>query len=189
MGGAWRFGRAHLLNVPQAVERLRSGYRLPERDPNLQPSAFSLPYGELWTDLSRYCVRACGVEPVEDGFTFRLGGRALTVVASPGHSVDGMVLADMDNGLLFTGDTVYPGPLYAHLAGADGAEQYAATLDMLARRFSGFTLFCAHNAPVWEGGALLEILPAFHQALSDPTAGEDYMGFHLHRYPQFGIVV
>jgi glyoxylase-like metal-dependent hydrolase (beta-lactamase superfamily II) len=45
-----------------------------------------------------------------DGDRIDLGGRWLEVIATPGHTPDAISLLDRANGLLFTGDTYYPGP-------------------------------------------------------------------------------
>ena len=44
--------------------------------------------------------------------TFDLGGRALRVIAGPGHEEAATIFYDPWTGVLFTGDTVYPGRLY-----------------------------------------------------------------------------
>jgi glyoxylase-like metal-dependent hydrolase (beta-lactamase superfamily II) len=44
--------------------------------------------------------------------TFDLGGRILSVIAGPGHEEAATVFYDPWTGILFTGDTVYPGRLY-----------------------------------------------------------------------------
>ncbi|MFI6316284.1 MBL fold metallo-hydrolase [Nonomuraea sp. NPDC050556] len=45
--------------------------------------------------------------------TFDLGGRVLEIIGSPGHHDSAITVYDGWTGLLFTGDTVYPGRLYA----------------------------------------------------------------------------
>ncbi len=47
-----------------------------------------------------------------DGDRFDLGGRTLEVIATPGHTPDAISLLDRANGLLFTGDTYYPAPIW-----------------------------------------------------------------------------
>jgi hydroxyacylglutathione hydrolase len=43
---------------------------------------------------------------------FNLGGRILRVIAGPGHEEAATLFYDPWTGVLFTGDTVYPGRLY-----------------------------------------------------------------------------
>jgi len=57
---------------------------------------------------------------------FDLGGRVLEVIGSPGHHKAAITVYDPWTGLLFTGDTIYPGRLYA----PDFAT-FTATLDRL----------------------------------------------------------
>ncbi len=49
---------------------------------------------------------------IHDGFKVNLGGRTVEVIATPGHTPDAISLFDRENGLLFTGDTYYPGPIW-----------------------------------------------------------------------------
>lgn len=45
--------------------------------------------------------------------TFDLGGRVIDVLPSPGHHVTAVTLYDRWTGIMFTGDTVLPGRIYA----------------------------------------------------------------------------
>lgn len=96
-----------------------------------------------------------------DGERVDLGGRVLTVLRTPGHSPDSICLLDADNGLLFTGDTFYPAPLYAHLPGADPAayRRSAARLASLADTVS--TLYPGHNETGLPARHLVALRDAF----------------------------
>ncbi len=48
----------------------------------------------------------------EDIVTYDLGGRVLDVIAIPGHEPSSIAIYDRQTGILFTGDTLYPGRLY-----------------------------------------------------------------------------
>lgn len=50
--------------------------------------------------------------------TLGLGGRRVAVLPSPGHHETALSLLDFYTGILFTGDTVYPGRLYVRDMGA-----------------------------------------------------------------------
>ena len=54
----------------------------------------------------------------DDAVTFDLGGRVLDVLAIPGHEPASLAIYDRQTGLLFTGDTLYPGRLYVSDAAA-----------------------------------------------------------------------
>lgn len=99
-------------------------------------------------DPGRWSVRA--VEPTRlltGGSEIDLGDRALRVVYTPGHSIDSICLLDERNRLLFSGDTIGTGSMYAHLATAD-IETYARTADMLATDIAPRVddILCAHGA-------------------------------------------
>lgn len=187
-GGAWQFGPAYLGNVPRCIKLLEEGYSLPQEDENRSEAAFSLK-GERWFDPASFSVRPCNALPLTEGQVFELGGRSLRVLTTPGHSEDGVMLADDANALLFTGDTVYPGPLYAFLEGESSAEIYLNTLSNLAEPFSSYTLLCSHNAPAMEGTALGEIAGAFRLVLSGSLEGTAYMGHKCYIFDNYSIVL
>ncbi|HUB37698.1 MAG TPA: MBL fold metallo-hydrolase [Streptosporangiaceae bacterium] len=58
--------------------------------------------------------------------TFDLGGRVLDVTGSPGHHRAAITIYDRWTGFLLTGDTVYPGRLYAY-----DFPQFLASLDRM----------------------------------------------------------
>ncbi len=50
---------------------------------------------------------------VHDGFKISLGhDHDVEIIATPGHTPDSIALFDHENGLLFIGDTYYPGPIW-----------------------------------------------------------------------------
>jgi hydroxyacylglutathione hydrolase len=53
----------------------------------------------------------------EEIVQYDLGGRVLDVIPIPGHEASSIAIYDRQTGILFTGDTLYPGRLYV----ADGA--------------------------------------------------------------------
>src|SRR5215813_8165710 len=69
---------------------------------------------------------------VHDGFIVNLGGgRKLQVIAVPGHTPDSIALIDRVNGLLFTGDTYYPAPIWLYRPETD-MDAYVASAKKLA---------------------------------------------------------
>ncbi|ASO21711.1 Hydroxyacylglutathione hydrolase [Actinoalloteichus hoggarensis] len=69
-----------------------------------------------------------------DTAEFDLGDRLLEVIPGPGHHASAAVFHDRRTGLLFTGDTVYPGRLYV-----EDWPAFAATIDRLVE-------FCSRHA-------------------------------------------
>lgn len=52
---------------------------------------------------------------LEEGDVLDLGNRRLQVMHTPGHAPDCICLFDEENGLVFGGDTINTGPIYAQL--------------------------------------------------------------------------
>src|SRR5256712_12614721 len=68
---------------------------------------------------------------IHDGFKVNLGGRTLEVLSTPGHTPDAISLFDRENGLLFTGDTYYPAPIWLFRPETD-FDAYVASVKRLA---------------------------------------------------------
>lgn len=73
---------------------------------------------------------------LSDGDVLDLGGRKLRVIHSPGHTPDCICLLDEANGILFGGDTINTGPIYAHLPDSD-LEAFARSTRQLTDLVSG----------------------------------------------------
>lgn len=68
---------------------------------------------------------------LEEGDVLDLGGRRLQVMHTPGHSPDCICLFEEESGLLFGGDTINTGPIYAQLEDSN-VEQFAQSTARLA---------------------------------------------------------
>ncbi|MDQ2754965.1 MAG: MBL fold metallo-hydrolase [Actinomycetota bacterium] len=62
-----------------------------------------------------------------DGDTIDLGRRTLRVIHTPGHSGDSICLLDDESGILFGGDTINTGPIYAQFHDSDVATFASST--------------------------------------------------------------
>jgi glyoxylase-like metal-dependent hydrolase (beta-lactamase superfamily II) len=101
------------------------------------------------------------------GETFDLGGRTLEVIHAPGHSPGGIVLLDRANGVLFSTDVAYPGPLYAFSDDVDFAV-YQRTMTALADLAPSLRIaYPSHN------GASMspDLLPKMRDALNAIAEG------------------
>jgi glyoxylase-like metal-dependent hydrolase (beta-lactamase superfamily II) len=67
---------------------------------------------------------------LDGGEDFDLGGRTLRAIHTPGHSPGLLSFFDEANGVLFTTDTAYPGPLYAYSDETD-LDVYIRSMDLL----------------------------------------------------------
>jgi glyoxylase-like metal-dependent hydrolase (beta-lactamase superfamily II) len=98
---------------------------------------------------------------IQDGFKINLGGRTLEVISTPGHTPDAISLLDRADGLLFTGDTYYPGPIWLYRPETD-LQAYDASIRRLAALAPQIKLVLgAHNIPVAQPEVLKGLVTAF----------------------------
>jgi glyoxylase-like metal-dependent hydrolase (beta-lactamase superfamily II) len=105
---------------------------------------------------------------VHNGFKINLGVRTVEIIATPGHTPDSICLIDRANGLLFTGDTYYPGPIWLFRPETD-LNAYVASVEKLADLEPQIKLVLgAHNVPIAEPS----ILPRLVKAIQAVRAGK-----------------
>ena len=100
----------HPLEAPYLAEPDRRATLI---DPFATAAMFSaLPPGGF--DSATYAILpAPATRLIEDGDTLDLGDRHFEVIHTPGHSPGSIALWEAASGVLFSGDTVYDGPLIA----------------------------------------------------------------------------
>jgi len=97
---------------------------------------------------------------VHNGFKINLGGRTLEIISTPGHTPDAICLIDRANGLLFTGDTYYPAPIWLYRPETN-LDAYVASVKWLADLASQVKLVLgAHNIPVADPSVLPRLVTA-----------------------------
>ena len=104
---------------------------------------------------------------LEDGDVLDLGGRRLQVMHTPGHSPDCICLLDSANGLLFGGDTINTGPIYAQLEDSDLAAFAASTARLAELSGELRRVFVCHFMRLENEPSLLpEIADGFRRLLA-----------------------
>ncbi|MCL2564427.1 MAG: MBL fold metallo-hydrolase [Defluviitaleaceae bacterium] len=152
IGNNHLFKEVLVYNCPEALDRLKKGYSAAELAPHNKPNLFAAGYFEKFAK-GDYHIPPCNPYSIEDEHIIDLGGRIIKIIHTPGHSPDSIMLLDMENKMLFTGDTYYPGHLYAHYEGkfygnsqietyADSLEKVGSMVDKLLSVHPG------HNDPV-----------------------------------------
>jgi glyoxylase-like metal-dependent hydrolase (beta-lactamase superfamily II) len=111
---------------------------------------------------------------LDDGDRIDLGGRVLEVLHTPGHSPDSICLLDERNGLLFGGDTINTGPIYAHTGDADVPAFARSTRRLAGLRDSVDRVFVCHFMRVDNAPALLgEIADGFERIVAGEVRYRD----------------
>jgi glyoxylase-like metal-dependent hydrolase (beta-lactamase superfamily II) len=158
-----------------------------ETTPRPLPPGFS---PEEW----RY-VPTVPAKLLDEGDELDLGGRRLRVLHTPGHTPDCICLLDEASGVLFGGDTINTGPIYAQLPDSD-VRAFATSTKRLADmseevRSMYFCHFCRYSA---DPGLLKEIANGFAAVAADEVTwrrNRDCIGFPVKeaRFPRFSIFV
>jgi glyoxylase-like metal-dependent hydrolase (beta-lactamase superfamily II) len=115
-------------------------------------------------DAKAYATRPWTITAkLHDGDHFDLGGRTIEVIATPGHTPDAISLIDRANGLLFTGDTYYPAPIWLFRPETD-LDAYVASIRRLAALAPQIKVVLgAHNIPVAPASVLPRLVAAFDE--------------------------
>ena len=105
--------------------------------------------------------------PLVAGDLLDLGGRTIEVFHTPGHSPGGLTFLDRDAKIMFPGDAVYEGPMFAYRPGSDPRD-YRVTLQTLAELSSIVDrVYPSHNRSPLEPADVV----AMHEAYEAVWAG------------------
>lgn len=165
VGGNWQF--KDVLGMDTDFTRASAGGTTAGLQDEVGPDAIcgELPEG---FDPRSYATRPWTITRwVHDGDRLDLGDRVLEILSTPGHTPDALCLLDREHGLLFTGDTYYPGPIWLFRPETN-LDAYAASVQRLAALTPHLTtVLGAHNAPI----ASPTILPRLVSAFDDVRSG------------------
>jgi len=126
---------------------------------------------------------------VADGERIDLGGRTLEVLYSPGHAPDALCLIDREHGLLFTGDTYYPGPIYLFAPGTD-LPAYVRSVARLAALVPSLELLLpSHIVPVAEPSELIALQRAVEDVRSGKVEAVPVEGQLEYRFGRFSLLL
>ncbi len=193
IGGNHQFAEGYILDTPSSRSRILNGMPHSDTKQQLEGEATWKPYPAGFDPEAYEIKPSVGWTFIKEGHAFELGGREFTVLSTPGHSPDSLMLADDENKLLFTGDTFYPATLYAHLESKDGmlSEQgtYRRTMRCLADAYADYTLVCSHNEPLRPGETLVAVADAFDAIAENKAAyALDESGLKKYQFDGFAIV-
>jgi glyoxylase-like metal-dependent hydrolase (beta-lactamase superfamily II) len=181
VGALGRFDETALLDAPSLRARVRDSrltlgrYEFLGFTDRLDPPTFRVD--EWWAPDS----------------TVDLGDRSLRIFSTPGHTPTSISLYDETRRLLFAGDFVYPGQLYAFLPGASRSAYLATTRRLLSSIDPATRIFTAHmaDAPAPVRAPVLQIadLKALEGTLVAIERGSlDSTGFYPRIFPVRGMV-
>jgi glyoxylase-like metal-dependent hydrolase (beta-lactamase superfamily II) len=166
VGGNWQFDTIYSMDTDFSRQNAKG---------STADAQAEIAPGEVCGDLPKgFDAKSYRTKPwtitkyIHDGDKLDLGGRTLEVLAIPGHTPDAISLLDHTNGLLFTGDTYYPAPIWLYRPETD-LDAYAKSIARLAALAPQVKIVIgAHNIPV----AQPSVLPNLVAAFADLRAGK-----------------
>jgi len=119
------------------------------------------------------------------GSQMDLGGRVLEVLYTPGHTEDSISLLDREAGLLFSGDFIYHGPLFAFLPNSGMGDYVQGAQTLLETASPDTRIYGAHRMdPPGAPELALSDVEDLESALAAIRAGElESTGFYPWVYP------
>jgi glyoxylase-like metal-dependent hydrolase (beta-lactamase superfamily II) len=168
VGGNWEFAPIYGMDTDFTRNNARGSSEAAQAEIAAGEICGALPKG---FDAKAYATRPWKITHyIHDGEHIDLGGRVIEVIATPGHTPDAISLIDRDLGLLFTGDTYYPAPIWLFRPETDLAA-YAASIRRLAALAPRIKLVLgAHNVPVAPPSVLPRLVDAFDAVRSGKVA-------------------
>jgi glyoxylase-like metal-dependent hydrolase (beta-lactamase superfamily II) len=166
VGGNWQFDTIYSMDTDFSRQNAKG---------SVEDAQAEIAPGEICGELPKgFDPQSYRTKPwkitkyVHDGEVIDLGGRSIEILSTPGHTPDAITLFDRAYGLLFTGDTYYPAPiwLYRPETDMDAYTKSIARLAALAPQVK--VVIGAHNIPV----APASVLPALVTAFADLRAGK-----------------
>ena len=133
VGNGIDFERVALVDLPALRERARD-------------DRLTLRWSEHLGSAEGYETPTIEVDEwLAPGTHLELGGRRLKVLHTPGHTSESISLLDEANGLLFAGDFLYEGPLFAFLPNSSLRDYLRAAGAVLEAAPTPLRIFGAHR--------------------------------------------
>jgi glyoxylase-like metal-dependent hydrolase (beta-lactamase superfamily II) len=187
VGDNWRFGDVYGMDTDFTRTNARGSKD--DAQAELAPNEIcgALPAG---FDAKAYSTKPFHITHwLHDGDAIVLGGRTLKVIGTPGHTPDAIALLDEKNGLLFTGDSFYLGPIYLYRRETD-LDAYVESIKKLAAMAPHLQLLLpAHNTPVADPSYLAKVVTAMQQVRRGDVKPVAKDGKHEYLFEGFSFLM
>ena len=167
IGKGGPYARTAMIDLPHLRERAAG-----------DPAELQLTWQEHLGQPEGYAAPKMRVDEwLIPGSVMSLGGRALRVLYTPGHTDDSISLLDTARGMLFTGDFIYSGPLYAFLPNSSLGDYRQGADTLLASVADDVKVFGAHRSgppglPVLDRTDIQAVADTINAIESDEVSGE-----------------
>jgi glyoxylase-like metal-dependent hydrolase (beta-lactamase superfamily II) len=187
VGDNWRFSDVYGMDTDFTRVNARGSREDAQAELAPEEICGALPAG---FDAKAYSTKPFHIAHwLHDGDKIDLGGRTLKVIGTPGHTPDSIALLDEKNGLLFTGDMFYLGPIYLYRPETD-FDAYVASVQKLAALAPHLRLLLpAHNVPVASPDYLSKVVPAMQQVRRGEVKPVSKAGKHEYVFEGFSFLM
>ena len=189
IGSNYQFEEIACYNHADCIRRLQAGVGNAALQSSITGESLWKPLPEGF-DPTTWTIPP--VEPthlLEDGAVINLGDRTLEVIYTPGHSPGSICLLDRENRILFTGDTFFPGPLYAHTEEVN-IDDYMTSIEKLKSRLDEYDYLCAgHNDPWVKSSVIPRVADAFQQIMAGKGEYQEGNGIRRYYFEGFDILI
>jgi glyoxylase-like metal-dependent hydrolase (beta-lactamase superfamily II) len=187
VGDNWRFSDIYGMDTDFTRTNARGSTEDAQAELASDEICGALPAG---FDAKAYATKPFHITHwLHDGDKIELGGRTLKVIGTPGHTPDAIALLDEKNGLLFTGDSFYLGPIYLYRPETD-LDAYVASMQKLAAMAPHLQLLLpAHNTPVADPSYLPRLVTAIQQVRRGEVKPVANDGKHEYLFDGFSFLM
>ena len=166
VGGNALFDEVLVSANPLVERQAREGIPHDPLANQCDPDMFLFDYPQGF-DPETFHVKPYRVRSVADGTVVDLGGRAVELLHTPGHTQDSMMVYDADAGILFGGDMLYYGAIYAQFnndfMGYSDIDAYLASLRRVTEHCTNLqAVYASHNDFVMPPRVLDDVRHAFY---------------------------
>jgi glyoxylase-like metal-dependent hydrolase (beta-lactamase superfamily II) len=187
VGDNWRFSEVYGMDTAFTRENARGSSTDAQKEIAPGEICGGLPHSFNPASYSTKPFRI--TRWLHDGDKIDLDGRILQVIATPGHTPDSLMLWDEANGLLFTGDMYYPGPIFLYRPETD-LDAYQASLAKVAALAPHLkVLLPAHNVPVAGPSDLARVVEAMQQVRAKELKPVPHDARWEYKFPGFSFLM
>lgn len=194
IGGNHQFSEVAALDTHFSRERAEKGQSKEDMGHYLEGDMVWRPFPDGF-DAESWRIHPFNVTHwLRDGDIIDLGGRALEIIHTPGHSPDSVCLLDRENRLFWTGDSFYPAPIYIY-SPTTNLDQFIESFAKMVELQPHYEwVMPSHNEPKIEKHLIKECYEAA-RSIKAGTAGPYTEGVasgikvHRYDYERFSLIV
>jgi len=174
VGGNWQFPFIYGMDTAFTRANAKGSRKDAQAEITKVQLCGALPKG---FDPAKYSTKPWKISLfAHNAFKVNLGGRTIEIISTPGHTPDSISLIDRASGLLFTGDTFYPGEIWLYRPETDFPAYLASTKKLAGLAPEIKLVLGAHNVPVAQPSLLAQLDASIHAVLDGKVATNSAKG-------------